>query len=89
MNIEQGNADDVSFIARWLKEEWDRDGMGLWNNWEGIYKRTTEGKFLVCRVAGEPIGFYAYCGKGFEPPRFPRRPFHLSHAASFCSLSMA
>lgn len=64
MNIEQGNADDVSFLARWLKEEWDRDGMGLWNNWEGIYKRTTEGKFLVYRVAGEAIGFYAYCGKG-------------------------
>ena len=24
-----------------------------------------------------------------EPPRVLRRPFHLSHAASFCSLSMA
>lgn len=64
MNIEQGNADDLSFIARWLKAECEQEGWGLWNNWEGIYKRTTEGKFLVCRVAGEAIGFYAYCGQG-------------------------
>ena len=65
MNIEQGNADDLSFIARWLKAECEREGSGLWKSWDGINKRATEGKCLVCRVAGEAIAFYAYCGKGF------------------------
>lgn len=64
MNIEQGNVDDLSFIARWLKAECEQDGWGLWKSWDGVNKRATEGKFLVCRVAGEAIGFYAYCGKG-------------------------
>jgi GNAT superfamily N-acetyltransferase len=64
MSVEQGNADDLSCIARWLKSECEQEGWGLWNSWEGIYKRATEGKLLVYRVAGEPIGFYAYCGKG-------------------------
>ena len=36
MNIEQGNADDLSFIARWLKAECEQEGWGLWNNWEGM-----------------------------------------------------
>ena len=33
--------------------------------------------------------YYLGCLRRNEPPRVLRRPFHLSHAASFCSLSMA